>query len=144
MISYLERLLMGLKVKISKQFAIKLAVFMLLIVGAVVVDNYLDRIPKPVVQSESEPESSDESQNVVYMMYPSVNYIAKPYVQKTIQRKIFEVSQCKFLQKYHQIRAFHILKNEANRLNPNRIFVCYHFVFRHIYFSFHDDQSHIS
>ena len=132
---------MKLKINISKKLIIRLILFAAVIGFASLLDNYLEKNP---VQIDKENTGSNHSANehgTIYL-FTQANYTfnAKTSIQKTPSHKLFEQSHDKFLQKYHQLRNYQVLKADAN-MHKIPLFLSYHYlVFRNYFYTVPDDD----
>jgi len=134
-----------LNIKISKKVIIRLVLFTALVVVASLLDNYLENNSVQITQDQTNSNHSASEHGTIYL-FSQANYTfnAKPSVQKAPLRKLFEQSHDKFLQKYHQLRNFQVLKADA-KTHKIPLFLSYHYLmFRNYYYTVPDDDPLLS
>lgn len=101
------------KINISKEWLIKLAVFTVLAVAAVLIDAYLDKNPTEINTVESTTTNQNPGQGEMYVLAQPVTFSAKTLVQKNTERKIQIEAHNKFLRNFHSVRNFQVFKAEV-------------------------------
>ena len=134
-----------LKINISKKLIIRLVLFTAVIGVASLLDNYLGKNPVHITQEDSGSNHSANEHGTIYL-FTQANYTfnAKPSIQKTPSRKLFEQSHDKFLQKYHQLRNYQVLKADG-KTHKISLFLSYHYlVFRNYFYTVPEDDPLLS
>jgi len=132
-----------IRIKISKNQWLKLAVFAALIGVAFVLDGYFKNNPVKIAEENSQ-QGHNAEQPGVYFFAQSTTINVKTTVQNTPDRKFFQQSHDKLLQKYHQLRNYQVLKTDA-REEKEPLRLSHHFlVFRSYFYSFPDDVPLLS
>lgn len=122
----------------------RLAVFMLVAGAAFIFDFYFDNEAQFVKSEKEEPEQEKTSQNTVYLISQVNTLTAKSSVQKSTNKRVQVKSHDKFLQKYHQLRNYQVLKAEV-QIQTAPIILSYHYlVFQNYFFSDPDDVPFVS
>ena len=136
---------MKIKINISRKLIIRLVLFAAVIGFASLLDNYLEKNPVQIKQLDTGSNHSASEHGTIYL-FTQANYTfnAKPSIQKTPSRQLFEQSHDKFLQKYHQLRNYQVLKADA-KTHKIPLFLSYHYlVFRNYFYSVPDDEPLLS
>ena len=111
---------------------------------ASLLDNYLEKNPTQIKQTDSGSNHSANEHGTIYLFSQANTFNAKTSVQKLPTRRLFEQSHDKFLQKYHQLRDYQVLKADA-KTHKAPLFLSYHYlVFRNYYFTVPDDEPLLS
>lgn len=121
---------------------VRLMVFIIAFGLASILDVYLEKHPVQLCKMEENSEKPDGEQGVIYMVSPGANSLsAKTSVQKTPDRKLFQQSHDKFLQNYHQLRNYQVLKADAKNQKILSVSTCHFIVFRDYSCFFPDDDD---
>ncbi len=120
---------------------IKLAIFAALIGLAVFLDNYFERNPVAVDEIASTPGQTADEHGTIYLFSQNSSTTVKSSDQRTPDRKIFQHSHNKLLQKYHQIRSYQVMKKEAKIQKTPFILTCHFLLFRSYHFTLPDDDT---
>ena len=131
---------MKIKIKISKKRAIKLAIFAALTGLAVFFDNYFEKNPVELNKVTERPGHSASEHGTIYLFAQSSSTSVKTSIQKTPDRKIFQQSHNKLLQKYHQVRNYQVIKKEADIQKMPFALSCHFLIFRAYHFTLQDDD----
>lgn len=130
---------MKVKINISKKLIIRLVLFAIAIGFASLLDSYLERNPVQIKQIDTGSNHSANEHGTIYL-FTQANYTvnAKTSVQKAPSRKLYEQSHNKFLQKYHQLRNYQVLKADE-KTHKVTLFLSYHYlVFRNYFYTVPD------
>lgn len=132
---------MEIKIKISKKLIVRLAFFVAIIGVATLFDVYFenDNEKLKVIQAESTDNTAEQS--IMYFVNQTNTLDVKTSSQS---RKILVKSHDKFIQKYHQLRNFQILKAEVKTQTSPLILSYHYLVFKNYFFSSPDDEPLIS
>jgi hypothetical protein len=132
------------KINISKRLIIRLVLFAAIVGFTSLLDNYLEKNPVQIDKMDTGSNHSANEHGTIYLFTQATTFNAKTSVQKTPSRKLFEQSHDKFLQKYHQLRNYQVLKADA-KTHKNPLFLSYHYlVFRNNYYTVPDDEPLLS
>lgn len=135
---------MKFKIKISKKLIFRLALFAAVLGFASLLDTYFEKNPVQIDQPVSKSNHSAEEHGTIYLFTQANTFSAKTSVQKAPSRKLFEQSHDKFLQKYHQLRNYQVLKADA-QTHKVPLFLSYHYlVFRNYFYTVPDDEPLLS
>jgi len=130
------------KSKISKKLLVRLLFFIAAIGLASVLDIYLEKNPLLLCETEATSEIPEEEHGVIYLVTQGTNSLnAKTSVQKTPDRKPDQQSHDKFLQKYHQLRNYQVLKAEAKNQKNITVLFCHILIIRDYNCFFPDDDD---
>ena len=136
---------MNIRIKISKGQLLKLVVFAALLGFAFILDSYLKKESVEITGKNTKKGNDTEVPGVIYFFAQSTTtFNAKISLQKTSDRKFFQQSHDKFIQKYHQLRNYRLLKCEAENLKEPLILTLHFLRFRNYFYSFSDDVPLIS
>ena len=135
---------MKLRTKISNKLLIKLALFAVLTGFAFLLDNYFEKNPVEFNEIEANSGQTSDEFASICLFNPANIFSAKISAQKTSDRKLLKRSHDKFLQKYHQLRNYQVLKSDAKTEMVPLVLSYHHIVFRSYFFSLPDDEPHIS
>ncbi len=136
---------MKFNIKISKKLILRLVLFAAVLGFASLLDTYFEKNPVQIDKPDTSPNHSASEHGTIYL-FTQANYTfnAKPSIQKTPSRKLFEQSHDKFLQKYHQMRNYQELKADA-KTHKVPLFLSYHYlVFRNYFYTVPDDEPLLS
>ncbi len=123
---------------------IRTAFFVAIIGVATIFDIYFENNPEKlkVIQTESTDNTSEQS--VIYFVAQINTFDVKTSNQKNPIRKLQVQSHDKFIQKYHQLRNFQVLKAEVQTQTSPLILSYHYLVFENYFFSSPDDEPLIS
>ncbi len=113
-----------------------MALFGAIIGVAFLFDSYLDKNPAELdtIQAESGEQQSHEPGDV-YLIAQSSTITLKTAGEKSFQRKLQVHLHDKFLQKYHQIRNYQILKAEHSTQTAPIIQSYHYLVFQNYFYT---------
>lgn len=127
-------------INISKKIVVRLVLLTVLIGAAFVLDAYLDKNQGAVEQAQTGKNPSSGSQ-AAFILYTSGNtVILKPNFQKTPSRMIQARLHDKFLQKHHQMRNYHTLKEELFIEKVPQVVACFYQIYRDYFSDRPDDE----
>ncbi len=130
------------KSKISKKLLVRLLFFIAAIGLASVLDIYLEKNPLLLCETEATSEIPEEEHGVIYLVAQgSTSLNAKTSVQKTPDRKLYQQLHDKFLQNYHQLRNYQVLKAEAKNQKSITVLFCHILIIRDYNCFFPDDDD---
>ena len=128
------------KLKISKKTIVRLTVLAVLAGAAYFFDYYFENNPEKVAQLETSHSAESKTQGnfIFYELTRSLN--AKQNLHKFPIRFIQSRIHDKFLQKYHQLRNYHVLKAESIKQKVPLVFLIHFVVFRDDHSTLPDDE----
>ncbi|HCE58650.1 MAG TPA: hypothetical protein DER09_12695 [Prolixibacteraceae bacterium] len=133
---------MKIRIKISKKQWLNIAIFAAVIAVAAVFDVYFENRGVQVAGIETSASDNENEKSSVQLFSQSVDFGVKIQVLKTVQRKIQLKTHDKFLQQFHQLRNYQVLKAEVQTQNAPQIITYQYLSFRnYIYFSPDDIPS---
>ena len=135
---------MNIKRKISKKLILRLAVFVAVIGIATLFDIYFKDTKVKIAGLESGTKESSKDQKSVQLIVQSLELGAKTYTQKNYVRKVQLKLHDKYIQKYHQLRKYQVLKAEAQTQTEPIINTYHYLAFKNYFFSIPDDIPLIS
>lgn len=100
---------------ISKRFVIRMLMVLAVIVAAVLLDSLHEGSEKLVSETQQRSESQFLHANPVFYYNQLSQFRPKKGVDRLFSRLLIAVTQKEFLSRYHNYRAFHLLKAEARR-----------------------------
>jgi hypothetical protein len=127
------------KIKISKKMMKRLAIFAIVIGSAFVFDTYLNTESSFIINSEENSQQEKTTQSTIYLVNQVNAGGLKLSFPKINNRHFQLVSHDKYLQKYHQIRNYQVLKAEVQTQTAPLILSYHYLVFQNYFFSFPDD-----
>ncbi len=130
-----------IRVKISVKVLVKLAIFVALIGLAVFFDNYFEKNPVGLDEFAAGQGETATEHGVIYIFSQNSPTTIKTSAQKTPDRKIFQQSHNKLLQKYHQLRNYQVFQKESGIQKPPLILTCYFIFFRSCHFPSPDSDG---
>ena len=123
---------------------LRLLILVVLAGAAYLTDMYLDENPVNIEQEQSQ-DNRTASADVTFVLYNPVNTITvKQDFFKTPYRFINLRLHDKFLQKHHQLRNFHVLKEEPLIQKTPLVLTCHFLIMRNYMSSLPDDEPLIS
>jgi hypothetical protein len=130
------------RIKLSKKQWLRLAVFAGLIAVAAIFDIYFEKSGVQVGSIENGAGNSENEKGSVQLFSQNVDFGVKIQVLKTVQRKIQLKTHDKFLQQFHQLRNYQVLKAEVQTQTAPQILTYKYLSFlSFIYFSPDDIPS---
>jgi len=131
--------------KISKKLVVRLLIFVTAIGFASLLDIYLEKNQVKLDEIQASTEQPSEEHSTVYVVNQVFsNCNAKTPLQKAPDRKLFQQSHDKFLQKYHQLRNYQVLKAEAKNQKITSVLSWHILAVRDYYCIFPDDDPLVS
>ena len=120
-------------------------VFAALLGFAFILDNYLEKESVEIAGKSAQKGHDAEVPGVVYFFAQgNTTLSAKISMQKTSVRKFFQQSHDKYIQKYHQLRDYQMLKCEAENSKDPLTLITHFLRFRNCFYSLSDDVPLIS
>lgn len=135
---------MEIKIKISKKLILRLAFFVAVIGVATLFDVYFENNPEKLKVIQTESADNTDEQSIMYFVNHTNTFDVKTLSQKNTGRKLQVESHDKFIQKYHQLRNFQVLKAEVQTQTSPLILSYHYLVFKNYFFSAPDDEPLIS
>lgn len=125
-----------ISIKISKKQWLNIAIFAAVIAVAAVFDIYFENRGVQVAGIEKNAGDNQNEKGSVQLFSQNFDFGVKIQVLKSVQRKIQLKSHDKFLQQFHQLRNYQVLKAEVQTQTAPKILTYEYLSFRnHIYFS---------
>jgi len=131
---------MDIKIEISKKLLLRLAFFVAVIGVATLFDVYFENNPEKLKEIQTESADNTGGQSIVYFVNQTNTFDVKTSSQKDAGRKLQVKSHDKFIQKYHQLRNFQVLKAEVQTQTSPLILSYHYLVFKNYFFSAPDDE----
>ncbi len=135
---------MDIKIKISKKLLVRLAFFIAIVGVATLFDVYFENNPEKLKVMQTETSDNTGEQSIMYFINQTNTFDVKTSSQKNTGRKTLVKSHDKFIQKYHQLRNFQVLKAEVQTQTSPLILSYHYLVFKNYFFSAPDDEPLIS
>ena len=135
---------MDIKIEISKKLLLRLAFFVAVIGVATLFDVYFENNPEKLKVIQTESADNTDRQSIIYFVNQTNAFDVKTSSQKDTGRKLQVKSHDKFIQKYHQLRNFQVLKAEVQTQTSPLILSYHYLVFKNYFFSAPDDEPLIS
>lgn len=135
---------MDIKIKISKKLLLRLAFFVAIIGVATLFDVYFENDNEKLNLIQAESADNTGEQSIMYFVNQTNTFDVKTSSQKNSGRKMQVKSHDKFIQKYHQLRNFQVLKAEVQTQTSPLILSYHYLVFKNYFFSAPDDEPLIS
>jgi hypothetical protein len=129
-----------IKKKITKKVVLKLALFVAVIGFAALFDHYFDKNQEEFKEIQSESKAHNNNQNTVYLISQTNTVVVKVSAQKTLNNKLQLKSHDKFIQKYHQLRNYQVLKAEVKTQTTPIINSYRYLAFKNYFFTDPDDD----
>ncbi len=104
---------MVFKIKISKKQWLNIAIFAAVIAAAAVFDIYFENRGVQVAGIENGTGDNENEKGAIQLFSQNIDFGVKIQVFKTVQRKIQLKVHDKFLQLFHQLRNYQVLKAEV-------------------------------
>jgi len=132
------------RIKISKRQYVQIALFLAVIGAAALFDMYsnTNNIKIGGVENGTSKQANDDAS--VLFFSQSIDLGVKIPVLKTIPRNLQIKTHDKFIQKYHQLRNYQVLKAEMQTQTTPIIFTYHYLVFRKHFFSDLGDEPYIA
>ncbi|WP_347839652.1 hypothetical protein [uncultured Draconibacterium sp.] len=130
---------MKLKINITKRLMAKLALFMVVVAAAFILDVYFGNHPEELkkIQAESQEQSSDQGK--VYLITQTTVNSVKILEQKASARQLKLQLHDKFLRNHHSSRNYQVLKAEVVKQTTPLILSYHYLVFQNHIFSPDED-----
>lgn len=125
-------------IKIPKQLAIRLALFLGLMGGAMLFDYFFDEVPVDIAHTDDEKDPAEHG--VIYLINQTGPVTAKTLVQRDTGRRMPDNGHDRFIQKYHGTINNQALISEKTMLKSPLFLPCHYLVFRHRNFTLPDDE----
>ncbi len=135
---------MDIKIKISKNLLLRLTFFVAIVGVATLFDVYFENNPEKLKVIQTETSDNTGEQSIMYFVNQTNTFDVKTSSQKNTGRKMLVKSHDKFIQKYHQLRNFQVLKAEVQTQTSPLILSYHYLVFKNYFFSAPDDEPIIS
>ena len=135
---------MNIKKNISKKLLLRLALFVAVIGVASMFDVYFENNPEKLEEIQTESADNTGGQSRMYFVSQVNSVGAKTSGQKNTGRKLQVKSHDKFIQKYHQLRNYQVLKAEVQTQTTPLILSYHYLVFKNYFFTVPDDEPLIS
>ena len=108
----------------------RLLVFAALLGFAFILDNRWEKESVEIADNNTQKNHDTEEPGIVYFFVQcNTTFSAKVLTQISV-RKLFQQSHDKFIQKYHQLRNYQLLKCEAKNLKKPCILILYFLEFK--------------
>lgn len=130
---------MKIRINISKEQWIRLAVFAGLIAVAALLDIYFENSGVQLAGVEKSADSNTGEKGSVQLYSQTVDLGGKIQVLKVVQRKIQPKSHDKLLQQFHQHRNYQVLKAEVQTQTAPLILTYHYLAFRNYVYISPDD-----
>ena len=135
---------MNIKKNISKKLILRLALFIAVIGVATLFDVYFENNPEKLKEMQAESADNTGGQSKIYFVSQVNTINAKTSAQKNTGRKLQVKLHDKYIQKYHQLRNFQVLKAEVKTQTSPLILSYHYLVFENYFFTVPDDEPLIS
>ena len=124
---------MRIKVYITKALLLRLAVFLVLVGAAFVLDTCFEKNPAGFDPVQAETGKHNPEPGEVFILAQNNLLTAKSSVQKIPTKKLHVETHTKFLRKYYSTRNYQVLKAEViTQTTP--LIASYHFLIYQTYF----------
>lgn len=133
--------MVNIKKKITKKLALQLALFVAVISMASLFDYFFDDDIAILDKIEAETNQTTKNQNTVYLINQINSVGVKSTIQLVTNKKLQIESNDKYIQKYHQLRNYQVLKAEVQTQTTPLIDSYHYLAFKNFYFSDPDDDS---
>ena len=131
---------MNIKIKLTKKQLLKLTLFVAVIGVASLLDSYFDKNHVHLDEVDTNSNDQHNEQNTVYLFSQFNLPGAKIELQKPTFKKIQPKLHDRFIQKYHQVRNYQVLKAEVEPKTSPLISVYHYLAFKNYYFTDPDDD----
>lgn len=135
---------MDIKKNISKKLVVRFALFVAVIGVATLFDMYFESDSGILEEIQTESAAHSGDQNKMYFVNQTNTVNAKTASYKNTGRKIQPKSHDKFIQKYHQLRNYQVLKAEVKTQTTPLILSYHYLVFKNYFYTVPDDEPLIS
>ncbi|WP_319479564.1 hypothetical protein [uncultured Draconibacterium sp.] len=132
------------KIKITRKFAVQLAMFMVVIAAALVLDVYFGNNPEEVKKIQAESQEQSNEQGAVYLITQSSSNTIKTFEDRVYSKHTKPQLHDKFLRSYHSIRNYQVLKAEVVKQTTPLILSYHYLVFQNHVFSPEEDAIALS
>ena len=129
-----------IKKNITKKRLTQLALFVAIIGVAMLFDVYFENNPVNFENIPGEANTTTAESASVCLISQASSIAAKTAEQKAFGRKIQLKSHDKFIQKYHQLRNYQVLKAEVQTQTTPLINSYRYLAFKNYFFSIPDDE----
>jgi len=133
-----------IKKNITKKLVLRLALFVAVIGVATLFDIYFESDSSILEEIQNESAANSGEQGKMYFVNQTNTINAKTASQKNTARKLQIKSHDKFIQKYHQLRNYQVLKAEVQAQTTPLISSYHYLAFKNYFFSDPDDEAPIS
>jgi hypothetical protein len=131
---------MSFKINISTKVIVRFGLFLAIIGSAILLDVYLENHPAHLEIGEQKQEQQTAGNSTIYLIAQSYSTSLKTPVQKASWRNLQIHSHDKFIQKYHNIRNYQVLKAET-AITTTPLIQSYHYlVFQQHFFPQPDED----
>lgn len=127
------------RIKISKKQWLNIAIFAAVIAVAAVFDIYFENRGVQVAGIGNSSNTTENEKGSVQLFSQTVDFGVKIQVLKSVQRKIQLKTHDKFLQQFHQLRNYQVLKAEVQTQTAPQIFSYKYLSFLNFIFASPDD-----
>lgn len=132
------------RIKISKKQWIRLAVFVAVIAAAALFDVYSRSHGIELLGGQTKSHDNSSDKGNVQLFSQTFDWGVKVQVLKPVIRKHSERSHDKFIQQFHQLRNYQVLKAEVQTQSAPLILSYRYLVFCNYYYSSPDDFNPLS
>ena len=117
-----------------------MAMFMAIIVAALVLDNYFGNNPEEVKKIQAESQEQSNEQGAVYLITQTASNTIKTFEDRVYSKNTKPQLHDKFLRNYHSIRNYQVLKAEVVMQTTPLISSYHYLVFQNHVFSPDEDS----
>lgn len=135
---------LNIKKNISKKMVLHLALFIAIIGVASLFDVYFENNPEKAKEMQTESAANSSDRTKMYFVSQTNFFSTKSSDQKDTGRKLQVKLHDKFIQKYHQLRNFQVLKAEVQTQTTPLILAYHYLIFQNYFFTIPDDEPLIS
>ena len=135
---------MNIKKQISKRLILRLAFFVAIIGIAALFDVYFESSSETLKEIQTESADNINNRSTIYFVSQTNLFNVKTSTLKNTGRKLQIKLHDKFIQKYHQLRSFQVLKAEVETQTTPLIFAYHYLVFKNYFFTAPDDEPLVS
>lgn len=132
------------KREISKKLLLRLALFVAVIGVASMLDVYFENNPEKLEDISAESADNLGGLNKMYFVSQVNTINAKTSFQKNTGKKLLVKSHDKYVQKYHHLKKYQVLKAEVQTQTSPLILTYHYLVFKNYFFTNPDDEPLIS
>lgn len=127
------------KIKITRKFAVRLAMFLAVISAALILDNYFGNNPEEVEKIQAKSQEQSNGQGAVYLITQTASNTIKTFEDRVSARSSKLQLHDKFLRNYHSIRNYQVFKAEVAMQTTPLISSYHYLVFQNHFFSPDED-----